>query len=164
MHYIYYYQNKINGKIYIGQTVDLKKRDHAHVYNQHNLHIDNAINKYGRANFSYEIINIVETQEEADILETFWISEVRNLLGADMVYNKSDGGDASMRGKKHTAETKAKMSEARKGSGNPNYGKRFPGKTNSGSFKPGQKVTHNHKGKTWKVIDGKRVWITRNPS
>jgi group I intron endonuclease len=159
MHYIYVYENKINGKVYVGQTKDLKKRDNAHIYNQHNLHIDNAINVYGRDNFDYWIINIVSTEEQADQEEIFWISEMRRCLGAEMIYNKSDGGDASMRGRKHTPETISKMSDSRKGINNPNYGKKKPGFTNSGSFKAGMKVSHNHKGKTWKLIDGKRVWL-----
>ena len=54
----------------------------------------------------------------------------------------------------HSEETKRKMSEAKKGEKNPFYGK-----THSDEFRK------NHskllKGKTWKVIDGKRVWLPR---
>lgn len=54
----------------------------------------------------------------------------------------------------HSEETKQNMSESRKGEKNPFYGK-----THSDEFRK------NHskllKGKTWKVIDGKRVWLSK---
>lgn len=53
------------------------------------------------------------------------------------------------------------MSESHMGEKNHNFGKKFPGLINAGSFKTGHKVKHNHKGKTWEVINGKRVWITK---
>lgn len=160
MHYIYIYANKINGKIYVGQTQDLKARDKVHIYNKSNSPIDNAIRKYGRNNFDYFTLITTDNIVSANQKEIFWISELRRLFGTKMIYNISNGGEASMRGRKHSEETKKKMSEARSGKNNPNYGKRFPGRINSGTFKNGHKVSHNHKGKTWKVIDGKRVWIS----
>jgi group I intron endonuclease len=159
MHFIYAYENKINGKIYVGQTNNLHKRDKAHRYNQHNIPIDSAIAKHGRDNFDYWIISIVETVEQANQEEIFWILTARALLGENMVYNLSNGGDASMRGRKHSPETIEKMSVARRKEKNANWGKRKPGFTNSGSFVKGHKPTHNHKGKTWKLIDGKRAWM-----
>lgn len=164
MHYIYAYENRLDGKVYIGQTNDLYKRDKSHQYNQHNLHIDNALRLHGRENFDYWVINETQNIDQANQEEIFWILTARYLLGKDMVYNKSDGGEASMRGRKHSEETKKNMSAARKGAGNPNYGKKFPGRINSGCFKPGLKPTHNHKGKTWRLIDGKRVWMERESS
>lgn len=101
MHYIYVYHNKIDGKIYIGQTQDLYQRDKAHIYNKANTYIDNAIRKYGRENFELWTIAIVDSCEAANQEEIFWISEMRKHLGTDMIYNVSDGGEASMRGKKH---------------------------------------------------------------
>lgn len=163
MHYIYIYINKLDGKIYVGQTQDLKSRDKSHIYNKSNLHIDNAIRKYGRNNFDYFILTTADNIESANQKEIFWISEMRRLFGDKMIYNKSNGGEASMRGLKHSDNTKKKMSDSKVGEKNPNYGKRFPGRTNSGCFKPGHKVHHNHKGKTWKLINGKRVWITIKP-
>lgn len=159
MYYIYAYMNKLDGRLYIGQTQDLEARDKAHIYNRSNLHIDNAIRKYGRDNFDCWVITTVDSIESANQEEMYWIAELRKHLGSDMLYNKSNGGEASFRGMKHSEETKKKMSESKNGEGNPNYGKRFPGRTNSGSFKFGQKVQHNHKGKTWKLVDGKRVWL-----
>ena len=64
---IYKYTNKINGKVYVGQSINIEKRYEQHLYFANNiskllakgqkpLAIDKAINKYGIANFSFEII------------------------------------------------------------------------------------------------------------
>lgn len=54
---IYIYENLINGKVYIGQTNNLKRRDWAHISCQNkSMPIDLAIKKYGRQNFSLNII------------------------------------------------------------------------------------------------------------
>lgn len=161
MIFIYAYQNKINDKIYIGQTNNLKKRDHSHIYNQHNTYIDNAIKKYGRTNFDYWTITVCDNVEQANQEEIYWIAEMRSQLGSHNVYNISDGGEASMRGKKHSQETIKRMRETRKGSNNAFYGKGTKGFTNGGSFKPGRPGPKINAGKTWKVINGKRVWIDR---
>ena len=57
---IYKFENKINGKVYIGQTIQkLSKRISSHKYPSGNkyLPIDSAIRKYGIENFSITIID-----------------------------------------------------------------------------------------------------------
>ena len=71
---IYKITNKINGKIYIGSSVDLKRRINEHFWelknNRHpNIHLQYAYNKYGRNNFEVEVIeycnkNIVREREQ----------------------------------------------------------------------------------------------------
>lgn len=63
MAYIYKITNKINNKIYIGETTQtIKKRWNQHVSDSlnktrgYNYHIHNAMRKYGIGNFSIEII------------------------------------------------------------------------------------------------------------
>ena len=60
---IYKFTNKINGKSYIGQSVQLETRYNSHKrnYNNSNLSVYNskfyrAIRKYGFENFDYEIL------------------------------------------------------------------------------------------------------------
>lgn len=126
MIFIYAYQNKRNGKIYIGQTGNLIRRDHAHITNSDkSMHIDRAIKKYGRDNFDLWIIKNVDTQEQADYEEIYWISEMRRLLGNKAVYNISNGGGAPMRGRKHTKITKKQMSKSAIGKDGTNIGKTF---------------------------------------
>jgi group I intron endonuclease len=60
---IYKYQNKLNGKIYIGQSVDITRRQYNHKSsafnekaNDYNSQFHQAIRKYGLENFDFEII------------------------------------------------------------------------------------------------------------
>lgn len=167
---IYAYQNKINDKIYIGQSSDLARRLWNHVNKpDKSMAIDRAIKKYGINNFDHWIITIVDTDEQANQEEIFWIAEMRYYLGKKMVYNISDGGlGGAMRGRKHSQKTLQKMSESQQRNikdgkyigfkkGNK-YCRTFghTGKKHSDETK--KKCAHG-KGKTWKLINGKRVWM-----
>ena len=75
MAYIYKIKNKINNKVYVGQTTQpVSKRWNEHIYNAYTSEtkIARAIRKYGIKNFEVSII------EECDALdlnakETYWI-------------------------------------------------------------------------------------------
>ncbi len=77
MHYIYKIENRLNSKIYIGQTINHEKRMREHIYGRKskNSIIDKAIKKYGKENFEFEIIDTTCNQEEADFLERKYIKE-----------------------------------------------------------------------------------------
>ena len=78
---IYKITNRINGKVYVGQTVKtLKERFQKHCWsttekdNYHlNMAIKKAIKKYGKENFTIELIEEVE-QNKLDEREVYWIS------------------------------------------------------------------------------------------
>jgi len=58
---IYKYTNKLNGKIYVGQSNNIEKREMQHRYDaiyrpERGTGIDIAIAKYGIDNFNFEII------------------------------------------------------------------------------------------------------------
>ena len=58
---IYKIENKINHKIYIGQTrFTLERRIKEHFKTYKNLHIDNALRKYGLDNFDISILEDVD--------------------------------------------------------------------------------------------------------
>ena len=85
---IYKITNNINGKIYIGQAKDSKKRFSSHC-KQSDCLIDLAIKKYGKENFSMEII---ESQiENYNEREKFWIKQLKSKVPNG--YNISDGGE-----------------------------------------------------------------------
>lgn len=98
---IYKYTNKINGKIYIGQSSNIQKRYCQHLYDaQHrperSTGIDKAIAKYGIENFDFEIIEECPV-ELLDEKESYWISHYDSYHNG---YNCSVGGK-SLRGEEH---------------------------------------------------------------
>lgn len=78
---IYKITNRINGKIYVGQTVKtLEERFQKHCWGTTNkdkyhlnMAIKKAIRKYGKENFTIELIEEVET-DRLDEREVYWIS------------------------------------------------------------------------------------------
>lgn len=63
---IYIIKNKINQKVYIGQSVDIEERwiKHCAGYGiSHNSAIDMAIQKYGKDNFILEIVELCEREK-----------------------------------------------------------------------------------------------------
>ena len=91
---IYKITNKINGKVYIGQTIrSLDDRWQQHLRNAKNgvqTHFYHAIRKYGEENFIPEIICSANTKEELNVLETYYIQEYDAI---DLGYNMIDGGN-----------------------------------------------------------------------
>lgn len=92
--YIYKITNKINEKIYIGQTVrSIKERWWNHCSSLSNCKaLSSAINKYGKENFTIEEIDTAENLEELNKKEEFYIykfNSTNNKIG----YNLKTGGD-----------------------------------------------------------------------
>lgn len=91
---IYKITNRINGKVYIGQTIHtLEQRWKQHLKNARNgvkTHLYSAIRKYGEENFEPEIICSADTKEELNLLETYYIQEYNSI---DVGYNMVDGGN-----------------------------------------------------------------------
>lgn len=104
-----------NGKIYIGITSqDVEKRWLNGRGYQHNNFFDNAIKKYGWDNFIHEILFENLTKEQANSKEIELIAQYHS-NDRKYGYNMSIGGEYSRLGRKHTEETKAKISQKRKG-------------------------------------------------
>ena len=91
---IYYIKNKINNKMYIGQTVySLKRRIKGHlqcVRLGRDRKLYNAIKKYGWDNFEYGIICNCQTLEELNQKETEYIVKFDTYKNG---YNMGLGGD-----------------------------------------------------------------------
>ena len=92
--FIYKVTNKVNGKVYIGQTrYTVEFRWKQHIHKQDNCHFHNAIKKWGVENF------IVETLEKCDVdlldsREIFYIAKYDSF---NKGYNSTLGGDGNKR-------------------------------------------------------------------
>ena len=187
MNYIYKITNLINNKSYIGYTADPEARWKGHRHNQGSKLVFQAIKKYGVDNFKFKVITedtLVNEQKYIDKYNTIapygyninvggglppnhkgktyeqiygsnWKEQVRKRMKTKK-QNKKFGGV-----KKHSAETKAKISEAVAGKNHPQWGKTLSEKTKRliGKANKGRLVgDKNHNSKKWTLIapDGTR--------
>jgi group I intron endonuclease len=112
---IYQISNSINGKIYIGSSINLKQRfnDHKKLlrYNKHpNKHLQSAWNQYGEKAFIFNIIELVDNNSLL-IREQYYIDLLYS-SNKNLGYNISKIAGNTL-GTKRTDETKLKMSFAR---------------------------------------------------
>ena len=112
---IYYILNKENGKIYIGQSIDLDRRLKEHKTqlksNRHeNEHLQFSWNTYGEKCFEFSILKKCD-EAELDDLETNYIAHFDS-TNREKGYNYETGGNKN---KRLSEETKRKLSEAHKG-------------------------------------------------
>lgn len=74
---IYLITNKNTGQMYVGQSINIQKRfrEHRRAQDFGHSRIDNAINKYGAENFSFEIVMTIENDtEKLNDAEREWIA------------------------------------------------------------------------------------------
>lgn len=65
---IYQITNKINNKIYIGQSIDIERRWNQHMYGKGSVVLMNAINKYGLDNFEFKILETIEFTTKNEVI------------------------------------------------------------------------------------------------
>ena len=111
---VYVHTNKINGKMYVGQTCQKPERrwNKGGGYRPE-TYFGKAIAKYGWDNFEHEIVASNLTKEEADNFEILLIKEL-NTQNRSYGYNLTAGGEGSS-GCVRNEEWRAKQSEAHKG-------------------------------------------------
>jgi len=131
--YIYRIDNLENGKFYIGQTIQtLRRRWNDHVSDTRNLSdemvIHLAMRKYGIDAFTMEPIHTIECETKDELKKQLNELEIHAIEQLKPDYNVAKGGlghtgvstprfgtDNHFYGKKHTEETKQRISEASKG-------------------------------------------------
>lgn len=117
---IYCIENTTNGKKYIGQSIDVKRRIRRHRFdlrhNKHiNKHLQSAWNKYGEGSFRFKVLSICLSDDEMNDLEKELIKEFNTYHEG---YNRTMGGESgftSFLGKKHSKETIEKMRRVKLG-------------------------------------------------
>jgi len=136
---IYKATNKINGKVYIGQTsrslkIRMKEHKNGAKYEHYNSAFHASIRKYGFKNFEWVVLAKAKQSRKMDRLERKFIKQYKSNRKANG-YNLTIGGsvlrgkNATFYGKKHSEESKRKMSLANKGKPGPNLGKKLSDET-----------------------------------
>lgn len=139
---IYKITNKINGKVYIGQSIDINKRWSEHKLNSQSEDtvVYRAMRKYGLDNFLFEVLEECHVNE-LDEREIYYIDLYKSYIHAENSngYNMTLGGGGSRglklskearrklsiarTGTTYSEEVKRKLSEAKRGAKNSFYGK-----------------------------------------
>lgn len=90
---IYKITNKLNNKAYIGQSNDIERRfrEHQTKGEASRIPLDIAIQKYGKENFLYEVLEECEI-EQLNEKESYWITTLETHLKG---YNCNAGGEQS---------------------------------------------------------------------
>ena len=117
---IYSILNKVNGKIYVGQSTNIKKRlnHHRNALKRnahHNQHLQSSWNKYGEKAFEFNVLEYC-SNKNLNNNEIWWIRYF-NSTDDNNGYNLESGGNSSY---ELANETKKKMSDFRKGMKVPN--------------------------------------------
>lgn len=141
---IYVVVNRINFKMYIGQTINtLARRFNGHITSTKkgsSTPFHKALRKYGRE--SFEVVELAKTddREYAHFLERMYIFfyHSHGALG----YNASAGGEAPAYGMRHTKRWCREHSKRMSGEGHPLFGTKMSKET-----KKRMSVTKKSKGK-----------------
>lgn len=148
---IYRITNLLDGKNYIGSAVNIDRRwkDHRNSLNSgkhHSPKLQRAWTKHGANNFGFLIVELIA--EKCDLLarEQFWMNSFK-VIGP-LGYNVQPTA-GSWFGLKHSAETKAKLSDARKGVPKPQHVLESLRKANIG-----RKHTKEHREKLAATVRG----------
>lgn len=92
---IYKIENLVNGKVYIGQSINFKRRFSEHLTelrnNKHaNQYLQASWNKYGEHNFKISILELCDI-DNLEIKENYWINYYGG-VNSDNTYNLKAGG------------------------------------------------------------------------
>lgn len=168
MFYIYRYTCEINGKIYIGKTNNPARRKIEHLSSSIKgiNYFYNAIRKHGYNNFKFEILEQCSTEEMAYKLEEFYIN-FYNSNNRKNGYNLTTGGEGLQNPSQETLQKMSINAKLRVGNKNPFYGKKHSKETknkisaaNSGNqTQLGKKHTEQTKRKISDKNSGKRFSI-----
>jgi group I intron endonuclease len=115
---IYVITNLANGKQYVGKTIQKnpKERWYRHCSpHYYKSSLKAAIDKYGKDNFKFEIVDRGETPEELSRKEGFWIDKLDTFKRG---YNRTVGGEINR------MSDEAKKAISKKMKGRPQYGKK----------------------------------------
>lgn len=121
---IYLISCTANNKVYVGSSIDLRKRCLAHRWllrrHQHeNIKLQRAWNKYGESAFTFEVLEEVPSDQLME-REQAWIDSLR-ACEDKRGFNLANFPYQGMRGRQHSTETIELFKQTRAGELNANY-------------------------------------------
>ena len=124
---IYKITNKINGKIYIGQTIrPVEYRFNRHINdamrNKLSTHFARAIRKYGSDKWQIEVIDNATNQDELNQKEQYWIryyNSVEKGYNETDAINKCGGNTYQSKTEEEMEVIKEKIRQSKIGNKNP---------------------------------------------
>lgn len=134
---IYKITNIRNGHCYIGSSISVEERVKEHfndlkLQKHHSRYFQRAYNKYGQQSFVLDILELVTENSQLEVREQYWLDllkpeyNIRIFATNNNGIKRTDEFKEKVRnnllGRKHSEETKAKISRAVSGSNNDNYG------------------------------------------
>lgn len=158
---IYKIRNLLNGKVYIGQSNNIRSRfsSHRKNYNKSKKHpLYNAMRCYGIENFEFIVLEYVDTINKLNEREQYWL-DFYKAYNRDFGYNLRPKAESmrgykrsqesinkrleSMKGYKHSEETLAKIANSLKG---------------RSTWNKGISCTDQHKMNISKSLQGVNTW------
>lgn len=136
---IYIIRNKTSNKVYIGQSVDVKRRLSTHKSllergKHENDYLQKSFNKDGIENFEFKLIELCN-KSELDYKERYWI-KYYDSMNRDKGYNMESGGNENK-------EFSQDRIDSITGKGNPMFGKHHSNKAKESIMKANR--GHNNK-------------------
>lgn len=125
--FVYITTNNLNGRMYVGQ----KKIDDWGVWKNYlgsGKALKQSVKKYGKENFSREILDFAYSPEELNTMEIKYILDL-NCVSDPRYYNLVEGG-GTVTGMIHSDVTREKLRVRMLGENNYFYGKHFHGESN----------------------------------
>lgn len=109
---IYLIRNKVNGKVYVGQSINVFERFEGHLKDlrrnkHHSPHLQQAFMKYGEKVFEHSVLEEVLDETRLESREQYWI-DFYDSMNREKGYNMRGAG---LHGKL-SEETKKKISES----------------------------------------------------
>jgi group I intron endonuclease len=139
---IYCLENKINGKRYIGSSINVSKRKNSHFYalrktKHKNIKLQRSYNKHGEDNFIFYVLEFIDNKEKLIEREQYYINNLKPEYNINLIANSSLGV-------KRSEETKEKIRQVNLGLKHPEWRNDIKRKAQSGD---------NHWTKNKKVSD-----------
>ena len=157
---IYTITNMVNGKVYVGKSINIFKRWNDEKKGLMNSHLKSAVRMYGIDGFQFEVL-LLCAEKNLNFFEMRSIKEFKS-NDREFGYNKTHGGDGVV----PNEETRKKMSDAKKGKAPWNKRKKLTEeqRKNAYTIPKGNKlrlgVRHSDetKAKLSAVLTGRAVW------